>query len=166
VIAIADPKWSNVYVQYIPEGIAFSNFELTADVREMAGSPNASFGIVFAAQPKAATDKVNARYNFLVIPDEQASGVTYTSPMDQRTLVGRTSAATLLTGNAVNHLQLTYRNRQITIGINGQSVATYSSTQMSTGAIGLVVLNPSNGVGTVGASVAFSHLRVTSLPNG
>lgn len=163
VIAITNPKWSDVYIQYLPEAMPFSDFTLDVDARQIEGPATASFGVVFGAQPKGPQDKVNARYNFLVILGEQVVGVTHTNSDDQKTLLGRTAASVLKNGGATNHLQITRTNDQIGIAINGQHIVNYSAANTVPGAIGLLVLNPVENPGSSGAAVAFSQLRVTPL---
>ena len=161
-IAITDPTWDQVYIQYVPQAIPFADFTLSVDVQQVAGPPNANVGVVFGAQPKGPQDKVNARYNLLVIPQQQRAGVTYTDARDQRTLLGVQSAL-MLKKDGTNQLQLTRQGGRIVIAINGRPAADYAAAVTAPGAIGLVVANPPNSAGPASVAAAFSNLRVTPL---
>lgn len=115
--------------------------------------------MVFGAQPKGPQDKVNAGYNFLVIPGQQRAGVTYTDASEQRTLLGA-QPAPMLKKDGANHLRLSRKGGRIVIGVNGQQVADYPVAATAPGAIGLIVSNPKNNPGPAGAAAAFSNLQV------
>lgn len=161
-IAITDPTWDQVYIQYVPQAISFGDFVLSLEVRQTAGPPNTNVGVVFGAQAKGLQDKTSARYNILVIPEAQRAGATYTSAGDQRTLLG-VDAAPMLKKNGANQLQVTRESHRITVSINGQHFADYTGTTDVPGAIGLVVANPAGNSGPASAAAMFSSLKVTPL---
>ena len=161
-IAITDPKWDQVYIQYLPQAIPFGDFDLSVDVRQVAGPPNTNLCVVFDAQPKGPQDKTNSRYNLLLIPEQQRAGVTYTDASDRRTLLGAKPAPALKT-DGTNRLQLVRKAGRVAIVLNGQPFGDYAAAGAAPGAIGLVVANPANNPGPAGAAAAFSNLRVTAL---
>jgi hypothetical protein len=162
-IALTAADHAYVHWQYAPEGRAYGDFTLDIDGQGMSGPLGGSWGVLFRAQPQRAGDKTNARYDLIVTPSKQQVSVNWTSANGQAKVLALATVPALHTGTALNHLHLTAQGDRVTVAVNGQAVGSATGPSTTPGAIGLIVLQPSQPAGSSGMDVAFSHLVVALL---
>ena len=163
-IALTAADHAYVHWQYAPGGRAYGDFTLDVDGQAISWPPGGSWGVLLRAQPQRAGDKTNARYDLIVTPSKQEVSVNWTSAAGQGKVLALTTVPAIHTGNVVNHLQLVAQGDRVTVAINGQTVGSVTGPSTTSGAIGLIVLQPSPPAGSSGMDVAFSHLVVAPLP--
>lgn len=163
-IASADTYYS--YYAYLPDRPRFADFRLDVDVRRVSGPANGgTYGILVRAQPQGAGDATNARYIFLLQPQEGYFALNLINASGPATnVVPRTTTPAIRRGEATNHLTVTCRGGTIIVAINDQVVGAYPATLVAAGEVGLLIENPRDPVGPSGMEVAFSNLRISGAP--
>jgi hypothetical protein len=154
------------YYSYPLDRPTFADFQLEVDVRRVAGPDNGgAYGLLFRTQPKGPNDQTNARYIFLVQPQEgyfALNLINATGPPSN--IAPNTTTPAINKGNATNHLTVICRGGSITLMINGQIVGNYPAPLTAAGTVGLLVENPRRPAGSVGMTAAFRNLRVSTAP--
>jgi len=155
-----DQEWSF----YAPEGQKYKDFTLEVEARRISGDDSVGYGLVFRRQPRQG-DKASERYIFYVTPQGRFSLFQITPENTSRTL--RTldapgQAGVINVGDAANRLQVTSRNNQIVLGINGTTVYTLNNATITqAGEIGIFAKTPE---GVPAAEFAFKGLQLKPAP--
>lgn len=155
-----DQEWSF----YAPEGQKYKDFTLEVEARRVSGDDSVGYGLVFRRQPRQG-DKASERYIFYVTAQGRFSLFQITPENTARTLrpLDATSQAGVIkVGDAANRLQVTSRNNQIVLGINGTSVYTLNNATITqAGEIGVFAKTPE---GVPLAEFAFKGLQLKPAP--
>lgn len=155
-----DQEWSF----YAPEGQKFKDFTLEVEARRVSGDDSVGYGLVFRRQPRQG-DKASERYIFYVTAQGRFSLFQITPENTSRTLRPLDApgqAGVIKVGDVANRLQVTSRNNQIVLGINGTTVYTLNNATITqAGEIGIFAKTPE---GVPSAEFAFKDLQLKPMP--
>ncbi len=159
-VLAADQEWSF----YAPEGQKYKDFTLEVEARRVSGDDSAGYGLVFRRQQRQG-DKASERYIFYVTAQGRFSLFQITPENTARTLrpLDATSQPGVIkVSDASNRLQVTSRNNQIMLGINGTTVYTLNNATITqAGEIGIFAKTPE---GVPSAEFAFKGLQLKATP--
>ena len=155
-----DQEWSF----YAPEGQKYKDFTLEVEARRVSGDDSVGYGLVFRRQPRQG-DKASERYIFYVTAQGRFSLFQITPENTARTLRpldATGQAGVIKVSDAANRLQVTSRNNQIVLGINGTTVYTLNNATITqAGEIGIFAKTPE---GVPSAEFAFKNLQLKIAP--
>lgn len=162
-LALTDPKGGYVYYRYAPEGQGFADFRLDVDARRIAGPDNATYGIIFRAQPQGPDGRTSPRYTFFIQPGGYFSLILTNADAGVTVVAPRTQSPLIKGGDATNRLTVICQGDRIVLGINDQIVGEYPATLTAAGAMGVYAGSPPGQATSSGMEAGFRNLRVSTV---